>query len=198
MESQRLQEIYRQHAAALVLYARQWCTAPDDALQEAMLALANCQPEPHDPVAWLYTVTKRRALNFARAESRRQQHHTRAAEERSRWFSSPGMDSATAAGAVVMAEAVAAGLESLEDDERELVVARVWGNLAFEQLAQVFGCSPSSAHRRYQAALIKLRLLIDSESRAGQVSSQTGPSTSLAAEIEPYSGPHRNLLTGEN
>lgn len=196
MESQRLQEIYRQHAAALVLYARQWCTAPDDALQEAVLALANCQPEPHDPVAWLYTVTKRRALNIARAESRRQQHHQRAAEEHSRWFSSPGMDSATETGAV-MAETVVAGLESLEDEERELVVARVWGNLAFEQLAQMLGCSTSSAHRRYQAALTKLRWLMDDESRAEQANSQNCPSTSHTADNEPKSGPHRNLLSGE-
>ncbi|MEO8268704.1 MAG: sigma factor, partial [Aureliella sp.] len=65
MHSQRIQELYQEHAAALVLYARQWCCAPDDALQEAMLALAKCQPIPNDPVAWLYTTTRRRAMNIA-------------------------------------------------------------------------------------------------------------------------------------
>ncbi len=160
MHSQRIQELYRDHAAALVLYARQWCCAPDDALQEAMLALAKCEPLPHDPVAWLYTATKRRAMNIARGETRREQHHTRAAEEQTPWFIPP--DHSTGSNrSEDLADAVVAGLEELAEDERELVVARVWGNLAFEQLGQLLGCSASSAHRRYQTALAKLRSVVE-------------------------------------
>lgn len=39
-----LKRIYDRHAAALKLYARTWCRAPEDALQEAMIELAK-QPE---------------------------------------------------------------------------------------------------------------------------------------------------------
>lgn len=162
MHSQRIQELYRDHAAALVLYARQWCSAPDDALQEAMLALANCDPLPRDPVAWLYTATKRRAMNIARGESRREQHHTRAVEEQSQWFALPDHNS-DGRRAEELADSVVAGLETLAEDERELVVARVWGNLAFEQLGQLLGCSASSAHRRYQVALTKLRSVVEQD-----------------------------------
>ncbi len=160
MNSPRLQELYRDHAATLVLYARQWCSAPDDALQEAMLELARCQPQPSDAVAWLYTTTKRRAMNIARADSRRQAHQRHAAEERSEWFTGSKTGDPSNADAD-LADAVVAGLDTLADDERELIVARVWGNLAFEQLGALLGCSTSSAHRRYHAALVKLRSVVE-------------------------------------
>lgn len=189
MHSQRIQELYREHAAALVLYARQWCCAPDDALQEAMLALANCDPLPHDPVAWLYTATKRRAMNIARGEARREQHHTRAAEGQSQWFALPDHNS-EGRRAEELADSVVAGLETLADDERELVVARVWGNLAFEQLGQLLGCSASSAHRRYGAALSKLRSVVERELDESDPSSEPAATHSQVDE--------QKLIAGEN
>lgn len=60
-----------------------------------------------------------------------------------------------------LADSVVTGLNGLADDERELIVARVWGNLSFEQLGQLLGCSASSAHRRYQSALAKLRAAVE-------------------------------------
>lgn len=155
MNSQRLLELYRTHAAALVLYARTWCSAPDDAVQEALMALAECVPEPDDPVAWLYTAVKRRALNIARADSRREYHLRRAAEGQSHWFTGNSQELA--------AETVADAVESLSVDERELVVARVWGMLSFEQLGELQNCSASSAHRRYQAALERMRLALEGD-----------------------------------
>lgn len=189
MHSQRIQELYRDHAAALVLYARQWCSAPDDALQEAMLALANCDPLPLDSVAWLYTATKRRAMNIARGESRREQHHTRAAEEQSPWFT-PTEHNNESSRVEDLADAVVTGLETLAEDERELVVARVWGNLAFEQLGQLLGCSTSSAHRRYQAALAKLRSVVE------RGLDENDPSSEAAAG--PTQVIEQKLRAGEN
>ncbi|MCA9157161.1 MAG: sigma-70 family RNA polymerase sigma factor [Planctomycetales bacterium] len=188
MHSQRIQEIYRDHAAALVLYARQWCCVPDDALQEAMLALAKCQPIPNDPVGWLYTATKRRSMNIARGELRRQHHQTRAVEEQAQWFSAAehGIKNNQAESLV---ESVVAGLKDLAEEERELVVARVWGNLAFAQLGQLLGCSASSAHRRYQAALAKLRSAVEPSNDDGQ-SEPVVPEDHRKAN-------EKNQLTGE-
>ena len=41
------------------LYARQWCHAPDDALQEALIELLRQSPAPDNPVAWLYKTLRR-------------------------------------------------------------------------------------------------------------------------------------------
>ncbi len=56
------------------------------------------------------------------------------------------------------AAAVAASLlERLPADEREAIVARLWGGLSFEQIADLAGCSPSTAFRRYSAGIEALR-----------------------------------------
>ncbi len=38
-----------------------------------------------------------------------------------------------------------------------MIVAHLWGGLTFEQIAELAGCSPSTAHRRYVAGLANLR-----------------------------------------
>ena len=52
---------------------------------------------------------------------------------------------------------LAAAIASLPDELREVVVARTWGGLNFEQIAELAGCSTSTAHRRYEAGLVALR-----------------------------------------
>src|SRR5438874_540891 len=50
------------HAAALTLYARQRCAAPEDVVQEAFVKLATRAVPPPHVVAWLYTVVRNRLL----------------------------------------------------------------------------------------------------------------------------------------
>jgi RNA polymerase sigma-70 factor (ECF subfamily) len=52
---------------------------------------------------------------------------------------------------------LAAALALLTDELREVVVARTWGGLSFEQIAELAGCSISTAHRRYEAGIAALR-----------------------------------------
>lgn len=159
MHQQRVQKLFDELSAALVLYARQWCDLPDDAVQEAFIDLAKCCNEPESPKAWLYTTTRRKSQNIARSESRRRHHQQRAGKQRTNsddsvdWF-------AKSSPAVLPPEDVIGGLGVLDSDERELVVARIWGDLNFEQLAELLDCSVSSAHRRYIAVLAKLKSLL--------------------------------------
>ena len=48
-------------------------------------------------------------------------------------------------------------LRAVEDDLREVVIARIWGGLSFVEIAEVVDISTSTAHRRYEAGLEKLR-----------------------------------------
>src|SRR5436305_113848 len=59
------------HAAGLTLYARQWCVAPEDAVQEAFLKLAGRSQPPPDVVGWLYAVTRNLARTAGRSRRRR-------------------------------------------------------------------------------------------------------------------------------
>ncbi|WP_164101986.1 RNA polymerase sigma factor [Candidatus Laterigemmans baculatus] len=150
----RLRELIDAHGAALTLYARQWCWAPEDALQEALIELLRQDPAPDHPLAWLFKTVRRRAQNLARGEFCRMQHHRRAGELRQAWFTSNG-------DLEVSAEELAGMLAHLPSLEREIVVARVWGELPFARIAELVDISCSAAHRRYQRALEQLAEMID-------------------------------------
>lgn len=82
IDHRQIVALHARYSAALVLYARQWCDNPDDAAQEAMIELSQRSPPPHDPVGWLFTATRRRAINQARSQRRWDAHQRRAAAER--------------------------------------------------------------------------------------------------------------------
>jgi RNA polymerase sigma-70 factor (ECF subfamily) len=137
------------HAAPLVLYARQWCDAPEDVVQEAFLKLVLQSQPPHDAVAWLYRVVRNGALDAAKRDRRRQRRESAAARP-VRWFVEPEVDG-------LDAETAVAALQRLPPEQREVIVARHWGGLSFEQIAAAAGCSASTAFRRYSAGLDDLR-----------------------------------------
>jgi RNA polymerase sigma-70 factor (ECF subfamily) len=128
MDARRLAELIDSHATALVLYARQWCAAPEDVVQEAFCKLAASRSWPDDPAAWLFRVVRNAAIDAGRSERRRQ-----------------------------LREAAVTALESLPAEQREVIIARLWGGITFEQFGQIAGCSASSAHRRFEAGIEELR-----------------------------------------
>jgi RNA polymerase sigma-70 factor (ECF subfamily) len=139
-----------EHAAALTLYARQWCSAPEDVVQEAFLKLVTQRPPPEQPVAWLYKVVRNAALSAARSSRRRQRHESEAAAHGPAWF-------VPTEGAGLDAETATAALQELPQEQREVIVAHLWGGLTFEQIAVLIGTSSSTAHRWYLAGLTALR-----------------------------------------
>jgi RNA polymerase sigma-70 factor (ECF subfamily) len=137
------------HTGPLVLYARQWCDAPEDAVQEAFLKLVRQGRPPQDPVAWLYRVVRNGALDAARRARRRRRRESAAARP-VRWFVEPEVDG-------LDAETAVSALQRLPPEQREVIVARHWGALSFEQIAAAIGCSASTAFRRYTAGVEDLR-----------------------------------------
>ena len=137
------------YGPSLLLYARQWCAAPEDVVQEAFLKLVTLREPPRSVVPWLYRVVRNAALEVRKTSRRRQQRESAAARS-VHWFVEPevaGLD----------AEAAVAALQRLPAVEREVIVARLWGGLGFEEIAEVAGCSASTAFRRYSAGLDALR-----------------------------------------
>ena len=164
-----------EQGGALALYAAQWTDSPDDCVQEALIELARQRPVPDSPVAWLFRVVRNRAISRARAARRRERHESLAGELRLReregvgslWpadtFPDGKSHSAKDSRPLYSAEPheVAGALESLDREQREVIVARTWGGLGFEQIAELVGCSTSTAHRRYIAGLAALRERLD-------------------------------------
>jgi len=131
VEAKRLAWLMERHAAALELFARQFCRNADD-------------------VGWLYGTVRHKAISAARGEQRRKRRETCVAEARPEWFSGLAEQNVDARIAVEV-------LQALPEEQREVIVAHVWGGLSFEQIAGLVGTSDSTAHRRYQAGLTAIR-----------------------------------------
>ena len=149
MTPRQLADLIAAHAAALVLFARQWCDSPEDAAQEAFCRLATLRAPPDDPTAWLFRTTRNAAIDAGRSARRRQRREESAARP-VRWFAEAEVDG-------LDAEVAVAAMEALAPDQREVIVARLWGGLTLEQVAAAAGCSVSTAHRRFAAGITALR-----------------------------------------
>jgi RNA polymerase sigma factor (sigma-70 family) len=150
MDVTQLGQLVDAHAAALVLYARQFCAAPEDVVQEAFVRLFKQERTPPSIVSWLYRVVRNAAISAARSEQRRRRHEARAAQEAPAWF-------VVREDADVDANEVAASLQTLPAEQREAIALHLWGGLTFAEVAEIVACSASSAHRHYAEGLRQLR-----------------------------------------
>ena len=139
-----------EHGDALTLYARGWCEAPEDVVQDALVQLMRQPRLPERVVPWLYRVVRNGAISASRAAGRRRRHEALAAQREESWF-------VLAAGERLDAVAATRALQELPEEQRETIVARLWGGLTFEDIAELTGASSSTAHRRYGSGLATLR-----------------------------------------
>ena len=149
MTSRQLADLIDTQAASLVLFARQWCAAPEDVVQEAFCKFVVQKVPPADQVAWLYRVVRNAAIDAGKADRRRQRRELAAAKP-VQWFEEVAVDGLDVTTAV-------AALEELPPEQREVIVARLWGGMTLEEVATVVGCSVSTAHRRFCAGIATLR-----------------------------------------
>ena len=70
-------------------------------------------------------------------------------ERDSIWFSPPDRD-------YVEEQNLRHALKSLPDDQREVIVLHVWGELTFSDIGELMGISANTAASRYRYALAKL------------------------------------------
>jgi RNA polymerase sigma factor (sigma-70 family) len=149
MTAKQTADLIANHAAALALFARQWCDSPEDAVQDAFCKLVRLRTPPTDPIAWLFKVVRTTAIDLGRS-ARRRLNREAARARPERWFAEAEVDGLDAVAAV-------AALESLPVEQREAIVGRLWGGMTLEQIANVAGCSITTAHRRFEAGIQSLR-----------------------------------------
>ncbi len=147
-----LGELYRQHAPALRLYARQWGGGGEDVVQNAFVRLAQQARPPEQVLPWLYRVVRNEALTALRGTARRRRREQQAGSPEA-WFA--------ATEDRLDANEAARRLAELPLELREVIVARLWGGLTFEAIAELVGCSPPTMHRRYHTGLAQLRERLD-------------------------------------
>jgi RNA polymerase sigma factor (sigma-70 family) len=142
------------HGAALVLLARQWVPGradAEDVVQEAFVRFWKSRDRVADAAAYLYACVKHCALDWRRTRRRRSRREESAARpEAESWFAGPVEQQERRS-------AVESALLGLPEDQREVLVMRVWGGLSFPQIADALQAPTDTVASRYRYALAKLR-----------------------------------------
>ena len=141
--------LYQQKAAELILYGRALGLShgeAEDVLQETFLALLRRGNAPDNAAHYCVRSYRNHALNHRRSLWRRL---TRELESRS-WFD-------TSSPEIRVAEDAIRRLASLPEEQREVVVLKIWHEHTFEEIGELIGISPNTAAGRYRYAMGKLR-----------------------------------------
>lgn len=154
LDATQLARLIESQAAALRLWVRGRCASNEDVVQEAFCRLACQEPPPEKPVAWLYRVCRNLAEKQRLSDKRRRRR-----EEARAQFE---VATAGAVDPVEVAETMTA-VERLDEELREVLLARIWGQLPLEEVGRLCGVSTATAYRRYEAALKALRLMLDAK-----------------------------------
>lgn len=152
----RLEAIAVAHGRVILSYLARRTTPAEEAadVYQEVLTTAwrkiHAVPDDEDhALAWLLAVARRALANHRRSRTRRLAATDRLAAELPR--SEPAGDESPGP-----LDAVREGLASVGADDREILTLTYWDGLTTEQVAAVFGISPTAARKRLQRARERL------------------------------------------
>lgn len=149
MEHGEVLRWYDEYGGALLAYSASLLRDPsaaEDVLHQVFLKLLGGRfVISGPPVAYLFRAVRNTALNHIRGQSREVD-----LDQAPVWLESRD-------GSREVSLALQSALATLPQEQREIVVLRMWGQLTFEEAANVVGISPNTAASRYRYGLAKLR-----------------------------------------
>jgi RNA polymerase sigma-70 factor (ECF subfamily) len=148
--SAEVERLYCEHGAVLLLFAISISRdrgRAQDAVHQVFLRMLEHRKldDIGDVKAYLFTSVRNCILNDHKASQR-----NAALNEESAWFDPPHRDYTAELN-------LRRALDSLPDDQRQVLVLHVWAELTFLQTAEVLGISSNTAASRYRYALANLR-----------------------------------------
>jgi RNA polymerase sigma-70 factor (ECF subfamily) len=146
------EKLYRAKASELILYGRALGLShgeAEDVLQETFVALMQRQQQPELPDHYCVRSFRNRALNYRRSLWRRLTREL----ESVRWFERPPAEDPSECTAM-------RGLAALPQDQREVIVLKIWHQHTFEEIGDLLEISPNTAAGRYRYGLRKLRTFL--------------------------------------
>lgn len=154
-DAAEIESLYRQHGAALLLFASAITgerSRAQDALHHVFLKLIEDGNLRHalDKKAYLFACVRNAVLNEAKIRNRHTPLDSDSARFTAAWFTSPDRDYAAERN-------LRHALSGIPDEQREVIVLHIWGELTFAQIADLLEISANTAASRYRYALAKLR-----------------------------------------
>jgi len=151
--SDEFEKLYDAKAAGLILYGRALGLShgeAEDVLQETFLALLQKPQLPREPEHYCLRTFRNRALNYRRSLWRRL---TRELEAK-RWFDTSPDESPAERDAT-------RHLASLPQEQREVIVLKIWNRYTFEEIGGLLEISPNTAAGRYRYGLQKIKVQLE-------------------------------------
>jgi RNA polymerase sigma-70 factor (ECF subfamily) len=151
-DKEKIRRLYEEHGRGLIAFA---CSvvngfaAAEDVLHEVFRRILRGGIDMDAlSVPYLYRAVRNEALNHVRNRSR----DTTLEDS---WLEAPtdNDDEAT-----LMLQSV---LRTLPEEQREIIILRVWGQLSFDEAAATLNISPKTAASRYRYGVEKLRAQFD-------------------------------------
>lgn len=141
---------YRRYGSALLLFAAAITgerSRAQDAVQQVFLKLleSGSLRDARDAKSYLFACVRNAVLNDRKARQR-----DVALDPECAWFEPPHRDFAAELN-------LRRALWELPEDQREVTILHIWGELTFAQIAEVLNISANTAASRYRYALAKLR-----------------------------------------
>ena len=149
------EELYAAQAAQLILYGRALGLShseAEDVVQDTFVALMHQSAIPEKPAHYCVRAFRNRALNYRRTLWRRIAREL----ESYRWFEK-------SAGETPAERAAMRSLEELPQDQREVIVLKIWHQYTFETIGELLEISPNTAAGRYRYGLQKIRNRLNAE-----------------------------------
>jgi RNA polymerase sigma-70 factor (ECF subfamily) len=145
-----IEALYRQHAAALLLFASAVSgdrSRAQDAVHQVFLTAIEkgSASEAVNKKAYLFACVRNAVLNEAKIQDRSMPLDIDPA-----WFNPPDRDYGGERN-------LRRALGELSDDQREVMVLHVWAELTFSEIGELLGISSNTAASRYRYGLTKLR-----------------------------------------
>ena len=147
---------FAQLAPALLLFARRWTNSradAEDVVQEAFVRFWRRQHSLENR-GLLYAAVRSAALDRLRSEQRRRQREANALREE--------VDCCEPIFALEDEgqKLLAAAVERLPNEQREVVFLKIWNELTFAEIALALEISPNTAASRYRYALGSLKKIL--------------------------------------
>lgn len=134
----------------------------DDCLQEAFVRLATQNPVPDDPAAWLVRVVRNAAIDAIRSNRRKIDRETQALSERPAWLEPVDITAVDNPSS----DEIQRALLTLDDTTRDIVVAHLWNDMTFRQIADAFEMSPATTHRKFESGIAALRNVLKTQTES--------------------------------
>ncbi|HEY7378367.1 MAG TPA: sigma-70 family RNA polymerase sigma factor [Steroidobacteraceae bacterium] len=153
LDRKDIERLYAEHATVLTGYACSLTgdrSAAEDVVHQVFARLLRGDIVVRErPLTYLCQAVRNGVMNQRRNQSR----EVALDENGASWLEAPPSLAETGL-------AIEAALGRLPEEQREVIVLKVWGRLSFEEIAEAVGAPANTAASRYRYGLSKLRELL--------------------------------------